>query len=111
MLKQLVNEARFQLTITAEGPLLVKSGHPTLVGPDMTPVLTYRNGRSEVYLPGSSLKGVFRSHIEKVMRTLRPNPYVVCNPLHGHAMRITLSRCCSLGGAREWGYLPYTQPR
>ena len=44
----------------------------------MTPVRTYRNGNTEVYLPGSSLKGVFRSHIEKVIRTLKDG--VVCNP-------------------------------
>ncbi len=78
MLKRLVNECRFNLTIHTEGPVLVKSGHGTVSGPDMTPVRTYRNGKTEVYLPGSSLKGVFRSHIEKVIRTLKDG--VVCNP-------------------------------
>ena len=78
MLKRLVNECRFNLTIHTEGPVLVKSGHGTISGPDMTPVRTYRNGRTEVYMPGSSLKGVFRSHIEKVIRTLKDG--VVCNP-------------------------------
>jgi len=78
MLKRLVNEARFKLLIKATGPLLIKSGHATITGPDMTPVLTYRNGEWQVYLPGSSLKGVFRSHLEKVCRTLRDE--VVCNP-------------------------------
>jgi CRISPR-associated RAMP protein (TIGR02581 family) len=80
MLKKLVNEARFTLTITTEGPVLVRSGHATLVGPDMTPVRTFRNGDWQVYLPGSSLKGVFRSHLEKICRTLKSNPVVVCNP-------------------------------
>lgn len=80
MLKRLYNEARFALTITTKGPVLVRSGHPTLTGPDMTPVLTYRNNDWQVYLPGSSLKGVMRSHLEKVCRTLRPEPPVVCNP-------------------------------
>ena len=61
-----------------KAPVLVKSGHPTVSGPDMTPVRTYRNSKTEVYLPGSSLKGVFRSHIEKVIRTLKDG--VVCNP-------------------------------
>ena len=78
MLKRLVNECRFNLTIHTEGPVLVKSGYGTVSGPDMTPVRTYRNGKTEVYLPGSSLKGVFRSHIEKVIRTLKKD--VVCNP-------------------------------
>ncbi|MBU1747441.1 MAG: CRISPR-associated RAMP protein [Chloroflexi bacterium] len=79
MLKQLVNEAHFMLTITTTGPVLVRSGHATLLGPDMAPVLTFRDGDWQVYLPGSSLKGVLRSHLEKVCRTLRPDP-VVCNP-------------------------------
>ncbi len=77
MLKTLVNEAYLHLHITTTGPLLVKSGYPTVIGADMTPVLTYRNGRDEVYLPGSSLKGVFRSHIEKVINSIKPR--VACD--------------------------------
>lgn len=80
MLKELHNEARFTLKITTLGPLLIRSGFPTLTGPDMTPVLTYRNNDWQVYLPGSSLKGVVRSHVEKICRTLHPEPPVVCNP-------------------------------
>ncbi len=78
MLKKLVNEAKFTLTITTTGPVLIRSGRATLTGPDMAPVLTYRNGQREVFLPGTSLKGVIRSHLEKVARTL--NEPVVCNP-------------------------------
>jgi len=80
MLKRLVNEARFSLIIETKGPLLIQSGHATLTGPNMTPVLTYRLGGSQVYIPGSSLKGVFRSHLEKVMRTLRPDDVIVADP-------------------------------
>ncbi len=82
MLKRLVNEARFTLTLETTGPVLVRSGRATLSGPDMTPVLTYRNNDWQVYLPGSSLKGVLRSHVEKVSRTLRHDPFVVCNPFN-----------------------------
>lgn len=82
MLKRLVNEARFTLTITTTGPVLVMSGHATQSGPDMTPVLTHRDGERQVYLPGSSLKGVIRSHLEKIGRTLRPGEDIVCNPFH-----------------------------
>lgn len=78
MLKKLVNEAFFTLRITATGPILIKSGHATISGPDMTPVLTFRNGQQEVFLPGSSLKGMFRSHSEKVICSLQPR--VVCYP-------------------------------
>ena len=48
MLKKIVNEAFFTLRITTTGPLLVKSGHASVSGPDMTPVLTWRNGKQEV---------------------------------------------------------------
>jgi CRISPR-associated RAMP protein (TIGR02581 family) len=85
MLQKLVNEAYFTLRITTEGPLLVKSGHASVSGPDMTPVLTWRNGQQEVFLPGSSLKGVFRSHIEKVVCSLKPR--VVCYPFEGNERR------------------------
>ena len=76
MLKKIVNEAFCTLRITTTGPLLVKSGHASVSGPDMTPVLTFRNGKQEVFIPGSSLKGVFRSHIEKIVCSLKPR--VVC---------------------------------
>ena len=56
MLKRLYNEARFMLTITTTGPVLVRSGHATLSGPDMTPVLTYRNNDWQVYLPEARSK-------------------------------------------------------
>ncbi len=81
MLKKLVNEAFFTLSITATGPVLIKSGRATISGPDMTPVLTFRNGEQEVFLPGSSLKGVFRSHSEKVICSLKQR--VVCYPFSG----------------------------
>lgn len=80
MLKFLVNDARLTLRLATTGPVLIKSGHATLSGPDMTPVLTYRGGDWQVYLPGSSLKGVFRSHLERICRTLRNDPPVVCDP-------------------------------
>jgi CRISPR-associated RAMP protein (TIGR02581 family) len=81
MLKKLVNEAYFTLRITTTGPVLIKSGRATISGPDMTPVLTFRNGQQEVFLPGSSLKGVFRSHVEKIVCSLKP--HVVCYPFSG----------------------------
>jgi len=79
MLKALVNEARLRLDITTKGPLLVKTGYATLIGADMAPVQTYRNGQQEIYLPGSTLKGIFRSHIEKVINSIKLQ--VACNPL------------------------------
>src|SRR5437588_12800190 len=82
MLKKIVNEAFCTLRIITTGPLLVKSGHASVSGPDMTPVLTFRNNKQEVFIPGSSLKGVFRSHLEKIICSLKPQ--VVCYPFSGN---------------------------
>ncbi|HEY0752695.1 MAG TPA: CRISPR-associated RAMP protein Csx7 [Ktedonobacteraceae bacterium] len=79
MLKALVNDACLRINITSKGPLLIKTGYATVIGADMAPVQTYRHGHQEVYLPGSSLKGAFRSHIEKVVNSIKPR--VACNPV------------------------------
>ena len=83
MLKQLKNEAFCTLRITTTGPLLIKSGYASVSGPDMTPVLTWHEKGHEVFMPGSSLKGVFRSHVERVVGTLKAR--VVCYPFSGEA--------------------------
>jgi CRISPR-associated RAMP protein (TIGR02581 family) len=78
MLNRLVNEAQFRLLIKTTGPILVQSGQATVNGANMTPMVTYRSGNAEVFLPGSSLKGVFRSHLEKIICSVEPQ--VVCDP-------------------------------
>lgn len=75
MHKRLVNECLIDFEIRSEGPLLVKSGLPGIEGPDMAPVVTFRNRpRPEPYIPGSSLKGILRSHAERIVRTLCNSP-------------------------------------
>lgn len=78
MLKQLANECLIDLHIKPEGPVLIKSGLSQVSGPDLAWVRVFRNGDEEVYLPGSSLKGVLRSHAERIARTL--NPVAACDP-------------------------------
>lgn len=78
MLKTILNEASLKVRITTTGPLLIRSGNATLSGYNMTPVLTFRNDQQEVFIPGSSLKGAFRSHIERVVGTLKAR--VICYP-------------------------------
>lgn len=75
MHKRLVNECLISLEIETDGPLLIRSGETGVYGSDMAPVVTMRNGRdAEPYLPGSSLKGVLRSHAERIARTLCYDP-------------------------------------
>lgn len=81
MLKILLNECLIDFLIRSEAPLLIKSGMERVEDPDMFPIKTFRNGREEVFIPGSSLKGVIRSHSERITRTLREDKEpACCNP-------------------------------
>jgi len=72
MHKTRYNVLHLDLSLSPVGPLLIKAGgfstDPSL--PDMQFVRTFREGREALYIPGSSLKGVFRSFIEKALRTI-----------------------------------------
>lgn len=81
MHKRLLNEAILDFTIVPEGPILIKAGEtgadPTK--PDMEFVRTWHNDERVVYLPGPSLKGVIRSHCERIARTVGEGRS--CNPV------------------------------
>lgn len=79
------NEAIFKLRLRPQMPLLIKAGRsgeealdPTL--PDMSFVRTSRPDRDEpeVYVPGASLRGVLRSHAEKLLRSIKSD--LACDP-------------------------------
>ena len=81
MLKILLNECLIDFSISTETPILIKSGMERVRDPDMFPVKTFRNGKQEAFIPGSSLKGVIRSHSERITRTLRQGKEpACCNP-------------------------------
>lgn len=85
MLKQFVNEAVFSLEIVAQTPVLIKSGFTGLqIMEDMAPLVTFKDGEEQPLLPGSSLKGVFRSHAERIMRTLSTED-TVCDLFSRHS--------------------------
>jgi CRISPR-associated RAMP protein (TIGR02581 family) len=81
MHQRLLNQARLWVSLRPRGPILVKSGldTPDPTRPDMEFVRT-RHARlgDTIYLPGTSLKGAFRSHAE---RALRGAGIEVCDPL------------------------------
>lgn len=78
------NEALLELSLEPCTPLLIKAGgegwaalDPTI--PDMNFVRTRRpGGEPEVYIPGSSLRGVVRSYAERLLRSIDPN--LACDP-------------------------------
>lgn len=81
MLKKLLNQCTFEIELETKEPLLVKSGDAVVGGADMTFVRTRRDGEPEPFLPGSSLKGVIRSHAERIARTLKDDS--VCGVFRG----------------------------
>ena len=80
MLRKWLCQADVTIEIEPVDPVLVKSGYATLDGADMVPVVTVREGERVYYLPGTSLKGVLRSHFERIARTLQPGS--VCLPYY-----------------------------
>jgi len=79
MFKKLTNEAVLTVQLSVDGPLLIRSGEANSLDPalpDMRFVRCQHNGRQTVYLPGSSLKGVFRTRYEQLMKLLGQAP---CN--------------------------------
>jgi CRISPR/Cas system CSM-associated protein Csm3 (group 7 of RAMP superfamily) len=69
MFSQQLNQIRLDLSLTPRAPLLIRSGRkgadPTR--PELECVRTAWVGGTSVYIPGSSLKGVMRSHAERLL--------------------------------------------
>lgn len=74
MHKERHNTLELGIRLTPRTPILIKSGgispNPSL--PDMQFVRTSVKGVDTIYIPGSSLKGGFRSYVEKILRTKKP---------------------------------------
>ncbi|KRT34761.1 RAMP superfamily CRISPR-associated protein [Acetomicrobium hydrogeniformans] len=80
MHKQLWNALKLEVEIEPRSPILIKSGtlspNPSL--PDMQFVRTMTSHGEKVFIPGSSIKGVFRGFSEKVLRTISSD--LACEP-------------------------------
>ncbi|OPX19805.1 MAG: hypothetical protein BZ151_07330 [Desulfobacca sp. 4484_104] len=100
MLKRLVNECRFTLTITTKGPFIIREGRlkrpetpeekekKVRGDPDSLPIRqVWHDDRRDFdksqpyYLPGTSLRGVMRSHLERIVRSAVPDRLLCCDPL------------------------------
>lgn len=101
---RLYNEAVFALRLQPRTPLLIKAGRsgeealdPTL--PDMSFVRTNRPDRSEpeVYVPGASLRGVLRSHAEKLLRSVSSGERLACDPTQTGGEGGRLGKVCFAG--------------
>jgi CRISPR/Cas system CSM-associated protein Csm3 (group 7 of RAMP superfamily) len=87
MHKRRVNELKLAFVIAPAGPILIKSGDDGGLNP-MLPTMSFvrtrhpQTGQETIYLPGSSLKGVMRSHSERILQTVFPgDSKLCCDPL------------------------------
>lgn len=85
MHKQFLNEAILELALSPDGPVLIKAGETGGIDP-VPPDMEFVRMRGDVFIPGSSLKGVVRAHAERIMRTLQPKAAAqggksACDPL------------------------------
>lgn len=93
MLKKILNEARITFYIKATGPILIKDGETDQereerkqieekekgkgTSPDMRFVV---DANEKIFIPGSSLRGVWRSWCEKIARTISRDVPLACDP-------------------------------
>ncbi len=71
MFRKIYNQASITGFLVPDGPVLVVEGRESTdpTAPSLAFVRTRRTGGETVYLPGSSLKGVLRSHSERLLAT------------------------------------------
>ncbi|RMH71671.1 MAG: hypothetical protein D6675_06245 [Gemmatimonadetes bacterium] len=87
MHNQLVNELRLDLTISVVQPLLIRGQNEFGSDPTRPEIQCVRTG-GVVYLPGTSLRGMLRQHVERINRTLEGAVWS-CNPLGDRSERNT----------------------
>ena len=107
MLRKWLCQADVKITIEPVDPVLIKSGYATMDGVDMVPVSTFKNGQRVHYFPGTSLKGVLRSHLERIARTLQPGK--VCLPYYDPRRNMSIP-VASEQDSYGCGYRPRKSP-
>jgi CRISPR/Cas system CSM-associated protein Csm3 (group 7 of RAMP superfamily) len=63
-------EGEIKLTITPNGPILIKAGESGGADPTLPDMEFVRTANDQVFIPGSSLKGVVRAQCERICRSL-----------------------------------------
>lgn len=82
MLKKMLNEARLTFHIEATGPILIKEGETDKEKKQKEEqVMRFVvDANNRIFIPGSSIKGVWRSWCEKMMRTISEDVPLACDP-------------------------------
>lgn len=101
MLKRLVNECRFDFSIETKGPFIIREGRmpksdkkkddqkKEKTAPNSIPIrrVWHDNPKRDLipsqsyYIPGTSLRGVMRSQVERIVRSSVTDRLLCCDPL------------------------------
>jgi len=89
MFKKILNEAWITFKIEATGPILIKAGETVEETeqrqnrePNTPKMVFVEDANKDFFIPGSSIKGVWRSWCEKIARTISTEvPPLSCDPL------------------------------
>ncbi len=96
-------QSRLELkgTVETQTGIRIGAGRSTaVIGSDL-PVV--RDAEGAPYIPGSSFKGVLRSYVESILRSVIDDKQVVCNPVDDDGQCINRTDMQNLRKARETG--------
>ena len=82
-------QSRLNLKGEVETLTAIRIGAGRSTSPISSDLPVVRDAYNQPYIPGSSFKGVFRSYIESILRSLTNNKSVVCNPTNYDEQCIT----------------------
>ena len=81
--------SRLSLKGKVETLTAIRIGAGRSTSPISSDLPVVRDAANYPYIPGSSFKGVFRSYVESILRSLTDNKSVVCNPTNHDEQCIT----------------------
>lgn len=94
MFSKLYNEALITFTMEAVSPLFIKASEDSSLDPtaaDNTYIAFYKDGKQVPVIPGTSIKGVFRSSAEELVKAIGLEPCDVLNRPCGRGIDKKLS--------------------
>lgn len=94
-------QSRLKLEGTVETLTAIRIGAGRSTSPVGADLPVMRDAADLPYIPGSSFKGVLRSYIESILRSLTDNKQIVCNPIDDDGQCINKSDMQNLRKARE----------
>ena len=94
-------QSRLNLKGKVETLTAIRIGAGRSTSPVSSDLPVVRDAANRPYIPGSSFKGVFRSYLESVLRSLAEDRRVVCNPTDENEQCITRQEMEALRAKRD----------